>query len=301
LKKGYNKGSRKVKDDGWTRAPPASIIRVGMPTLYLVATPIGNLGDLSGRAIRVLSEVGLVAAEDTRKTRRLLTAHGIKTPLTSYHEQGTTSKLPYVLERLDEVDVALVSEAGTPGISDPGYELVRAAIDRGVKIVGIPGPSVVPVALAVSGLPASQYVFLGFLPRTKGARSRLLSSVSTETRTLVMFEAPHRLLASLADMKDILGERQLAVCRELTKVHEEVFRGTVAGALDYFVRPRGEFTLVVAGCEVGKVMEEVPGLVARELWKLRNAGVPAREAVAALAARTGIPRRALYRAWIELS
>ena len=167
-----------------------------MPTLYVVATPIGNLEDITFRALRVLREVSLIAAEDTRKTRRLLTAYGIKTPVTSYHEHSREAKLSHLLGRLEQGDVALVSEAGMPGISDPGYELVVSAIERGVAVVPVPGPSVLVTALAVSGLNASEFIYVGFLPRKKGQRRRLLEQVADEERTIVAFEAPHRVIAA---------------------------------------------------------------------------------------------------------
>ncbi|MFC1974151.1 16S rRNA (cytidine(1402)-2'-O)-methyltransferase [Chloroflexota bacterium] len=215
--------------------------------LYLVATPIGNLEDITLRAIRVLGEVGLIAAEDTRKTRKLLTHYNIKTRLTSYHEYSRRSKIPYLLGRLEQEDVALVSEAGMPGISDPGYELVQAAIDKNVPVIAIPGSSALPAALAVSGLPVNQFIYLGFLPRRKGKKVRLLKEIIAEPRTIIVFESPYRLLASLADIKETLGDRRIAVCRELTKIHEEVFRGRVSQAMSYFSQPRGEFTLVIEG------------------------------------------------------
>jgi 16S rRNA (cytidine1402-2'-O)-methyltransferase len=218
-----------------------------MPTLYVVATPIGNLEDISLRAIRILSQVGLIAAEDTRKTRRLLSAHNIKTPLTSYHEHNKLSKLPYLLKLLEEKDIALVSEAGMPVVSDPGYELVRAAIEQDIPVVPIPGASAIIAAIAISGLPPDQFIYLGFLPRRKGERRRLLQSIASEPRTVVAFEAPHRLLKALIDILDVLGDRKISICRELTKVHEEVFRGTVSEAIEYFTEPRGEFTLIIAG------------------------------------------------------
>jgi 16S rRNA (cytidine1402-2'-O)-methyltransferase len=218
-----------------------------MPTLYLVATPIGNLEDMSLRAIRILSQVRLIAAEDTRKTKRLLSAYNIKTPLVSYYEHSKLSKLSQLLRQLEEGDIALVSEAGMPGISDPGYELVTAAIEHGIPVVPIPGPSAVLAALAISGLPANQFLFLGFLPRRKGERRRLLQSIALETHTIVAFEAPHRLLKALADVLEVLGNRRIAICRELTKIHEEVFRGTISQALEHFTTPRGEFTLVIEG------------------------------------------------------
>ncbi|MCL0084142.1 16S rRNA (cytidine(1402)-2'-O)-methyltransferase [Dehalococcoidia bacterium] len=218
-----------------------------MSTLYVVATPIGNLEDVTLRAIRVLHEVGLIAAEDTRRTKRLLCAHQIKTPLTSYHEHNKRAKLPYLLRALEHGDVALISEAGMPGINDPGYDLVLAAIDRDVKVVPVPGPSAIPTALAVSGLTTEQFIHLGFLPRKKGARRKLLQSIAAEPRTIVAFETPHRLRSALVDLGEVLGERRLAICREMTKLHEEIFRGTVSQAIEHFAKPRGEFTLVIEG------------------------------------------------------
>lgn len=270
-----------------------------MPTLYIVATPIGNLEDISRRALRILGEVALIAAEDTRRTRHLLTAYGLKTPLISYHDHNKEARLPYLLSRLEKEDIALVSEAGTPGISDPGYELVVAALEHGMAVVPIPGPSAVPAALAVSGLPAHQFLYLGFLPRRKAERQRLLQSIAQEPRTIVAFEAPHRLSAALRDLLQILGDRRLAVCRELTKVHEEVFRGRVSQALAHFSQPRGEFTLVIAGGEEEERPER--GELAEELDRLRRQGLKAREAVSRVAAATGLPRREVYRAWLKLS
>jgi len=218
-----------------------------MPILYVIATPIGNLEDISLRALRLLQEVKLIAAEDTRTTRHLLNAHNIKTPLTSYHEHSKRAKLDYLLNFLEKEDLALVSEAGMPGLSDPGYELIIAALEHGISVVPIPGASAVIAALVVSGLPTDQFLYLGFLPRRRGQRQRLLSSIVDEPRTIVAFETPHRLKEALSDIEDILGNRRLSVCRELTKVHEEIFRGGVSQAREHFVEPRGEFTLVIEG------------------------------------------------------
>jgi 16S rRNA (cytidine1402-2'-O)-methyltransferase len=218
-----------------------------MPILYIVATPIGNLEDITWRALRILQEVDLIAAEDTRKTKRLLTRYGIKTPLTSYHEYTKKAKLTHLLNQLDEKDIALVSEAGMPGISDPGYELVIRALERGFSIVPIPGPSAVTTALAVSGLPTQNFLYLGFLPRKKGERRRLLEKIASLPYTIVIFESPHRLLKSLNDLEEILGDRRIAVARELTKIHEEIFRGRISQARQRFAQPKGEFTLVIEG------------------------------------------------------
>ena len=269
-----------------------------MSVLYLVATPIGNLEDMSQRAIRILGEVKLIAAEDTRRTRQLLAAYGIKTPLTSFYEHSKKPKLSYLLERLEQEDIALVSEAGMPGISDPGYDLVLGAIERGISVTAIPGPSALPTALVVSGLPTNQFIYLGFLPRKKGERIRLLESIVDEPRTIVAFEAPHRLLATLADIEDILGDRNIAVCRELTKLHEEVFRSTVSQARAHFSQPRGELTLVIAG-NSGEG-EEITGSIREELYNLRREGVSAKEAVAQLASATKLSKNSLYQAWLKL-
>ena len=218
-----------------------------MPTLYVVATPIGNLEDITLRAIRILSEVGLIAAEDTRKTRLLLNAYGIKTRLTSYHEHNKRAKLSYLLDCLQVKDLALVSEAGMPGLSDPGYELIVAATQQGIQVTPVPGASAVVTALVVSALPANQFTYLGFLPRKNAERIRLLQSIAHEHRTIVAFESPHRLLSSLNDIAQVLGNRRIAIVRELTKIHEEVFRGSISEAVDHFQQPRGEFTLVIEG------------------------------------------------------
>lgn len=269
-----------------------------MPILYVVATPIGNLEDISQRALRILGEVRLIAAEDTRTTRKLLTAYRIKTQITSYHQHSALNKLAYILGFLESDDVALVTEAGTPGISDPGYELIVAAIECGVSVVPIPGPSVVITALTVSGLTTQRFNYLGFLPRRAGNRRRLLESIVGECGTIVILEAPHRLLATLDDILLVLGDRKVAVCRELTKVHEEIFRGMVSQAIEHFSEPRGEFTLVIEGRGEG----ERPLLtdeIAQRLHRMRHSGVTAREGLATVAQETGLSRRELYRVWLQ--
>ena len=271
-----------------------------MPTLYVVATPIGNLGDVSLRALRTLSEVKLIAAEDTRRTKRLLVTYDIKTPMTSYHERNKWTKLDYILGCLDEGDVALVSNAGTPGIADPGYELIVAANRRGIPVVPIPGPSVIIMALVVSGLPTDKFVYIGYLPHKASGRQRLLQSVADEYGTIVVLETPHRLLAALNDMLLILGDRRIAVCRELTKVHEEVFRGTISQAIEHFNEPRGEFTLVVEG-RGGKDKPQLTEDIERQLHHLRQSGATAKEAIARMSKETGLSRKELYRAWLKLA
>jgi 16S rRNA (cytidine1402-2'-O)-methyltransferase len=218
-------------------------------TLYVVGTPIGNLEDITLRALRVLAEVDLIAAEDTRVTRVLLNHHGIRTPLAPFHEFSRAAAVDKLLARLQQGDVALVSDAGMPGISDPGYRLVRGAIDAGLEVVPVPGPSAVIAALAVSGLPTHSFTFVGFLPRKSGQRRRLFEQQRERGETLVAFESPHRLLAALNDLAAVLPERQTAVARELTKRFEQVVRGTASVALAAFQShpPRGEITLLVAG------------------------------------------------------
>jgi 16S rRNA (cytidine1402-2'-O)-methyltransferase len=220
-----------------------------MGTLYLVATPIGNLEDLSPRAVRTLREVRLIAAEDTRVTRKLLTHFDLHTPLTSYFEHNKLTKLDSILAALGEGDVALVSDAGTPAINDPGYELVKAALEAGHSVCPIPGPSAPLAALAASGLPTDSFLYLGYLPRKSSERQALMRQVKNLPYTLIFLESPHRLLAALKDLEFSLGDRQIAIARELTKLHEEIWRGSLSAAYAHFSQdePRGEFTLVVAG------------------------------------------------------
>jgi 16S rRNA (cytidine1402-2'-O)-methyltransferase len=270
-----------------------------MPVLYIVATPIGNLEDISLRAIRVLGEVGLIAAEDTRRTKRLLNKYEIKKPLTSYHEHNKITKLDYLLDKLTEIDVALVSDAGMPGISDPGYELVSAAVAGGIKVVPIPGPSSLITALAVAALPADRFLYIGFLATKSGERKKQLETVAAEAGSILALETPHRLRAALADILTTLGDRRISVCRQLTKLHEEVFRGTVSAALEHFTSPRGEFVLVIDGAAEQKEKEITPQIINR-LEELKKEGKKAREATAQLAQESGISRRLLYRVWLKL-
>jgi 16S rRNA (cytidine1402-2'-O)-methyltransferase len=270
-----------------------------MPALYVVATPIGNLEDVTLRAIRVLKEVKLIAAEDTRKTKRLLDHYGIRTPMTSYYEHNKMTKLGYLLRFLETDDLALVSEAGMPGISDPGYELVVAAARQGIRVVPIPGPSAILAAVAVSGLPTDQFTYLGFLPRKKSERIGLLERVSGEPQTLVAFEAPHRLTDALKDMLEVLGDRRVAIVREMTKLHEEVFRGIISEAMAHFQQPRGEFTIVIEGSQK-EARVALMAEIESEIRTLQQQGVPAREAIVRLSAITGLPRKQLYQAWLAL-
>lgn len=268
-------------------------------TLYLVATPIGNLEDITLRALRVLREVALIAAEDTRSARRLLQKYQIQTPVLSYWEGNELARLEAILQALEQGDVALISEAGMPGISDPGYRVVCAALERGFRVVPVPGPSAVLAAVATSGLPVERFLFLGFLPRAAQARREALREVRDVPAALVLFEAPHRLVRSLGDLLEVLGDRQVAVCRELTKVHEEVWRGTLSAALQRFQgeEPRGEFTLVVdRPREVRRWDEEE---VCQAVARLLAAGMERKEAFREVATLAGWSRREVYGAWLR--
>ena len=270
-----------------------------MATLYLVATPIGNIEDITLRALRILGQVDLIAAEDTRVTRKLLSHYDIHTRTTSYHEHNRASKTPVLLAALAEgKDVALVTDAGTPAVSDPGDDLVRAALDQGFRVAPVPGPSAVTAALAASGIPADQFVYLGFLPRRKADRRKLLDSLAQEERAIVLLETPHRLLAGLTDALDALGDRPVSVCRELTKLHEEVFRGLLSEAIGHFAQPRGEFTVVIGGGTPAKRVQSLEH--ARSLIEeSRAAGVGATESVRRVVRETGLPRSEVYRLWVE--
>jgi 16S rRNA (cytidine1402-2'-O)-methyltransferase len=270
-----------------------------VPVLYIISTPIGNLEDISLRALRLLGEVKLIAAEDTRTTRHLLNKYNIKTPITSYYEHNKLTKLDYLLNQLTEGDIALVSDAGTPLISDTGYELISSAIQRNIPIVPVPGPSAFLTALVASGLPTDQFVFLGYLPRRKNERRRLLQSLADEVRTITAFEAPHRLVKSLVDMREILGDRNIAICRELTKVHEEIFRGSLTNAIEHFTQSRGEFTLILQGKTVTE--PEVNETIKMELYRLYKKGTSARDAIAQLSTSSGISKKKLYQAWLKLT
>ncbi len=217
-------------------------------TLYIVSTPIGNLEDITLRALRILKEVDLIAAEDTRKTRRLLTHYEINTPLTSFFEGNQQRKTEKLIERLkDGESIALVSDAGTPTISDPGYPLLRQCISDEVRIVAVPGVSAILAAAAVSGLPLHNFIFEGFLSPKSGKRKRQLTQLANEERTLILFESPHRICRFLEDALEIMGEREIVITRELTKRYEDIFRGNFKQALEKFnaTAPRGEFTIVI--------------------------------------------------------
>ena len=269
-----------------------------MGTLFLVATPIGNLQDITLRALDVLRSVPLIAAEDTRSARQLLDHFGIKSRLTSYNEHNARARTPLLLDALDAGDVAVVSDAGMPGISDPGYHLVAAAVEAGHAVVPIPGASAVVAAVAASGLPSRRFHYLGFLPRQSGPRRAALRAAAASGDTLVVYESPHRLRQTLADVLAALGDRRIAACRELTKLYEEIWRGDVSAALEHFAEPRGEFTLVIEGgppasADGAAIEADLDETIA----ELRAAGTPSKEAVAELMRRCGLARRAAYAAW----
>ena len=270
-----------------------------MFTLFIVATPIGNLEDISFRAVRKLKEVSLIASEDTRTTMRLMKHYGINTTMISYYEHNKQSKLRYILNKLEEGDVALVSEAGMPAISDPGYELVVAALQQKINIVVIPGASAFVSALAISGLPTDACHYLGFLPRKASERKKRLASVAQEKVTLAFYEAPHRIQESLHDILSVLGNRRIAVCRELTKIHEEVFRGTVMEACVYFEQPKGEFSIIVEG-NIEEKAQINSNEVHYQLMKLKKSGLSAKEALSMVAMNSEVSHRELYREWLQL-
>jgi 16S rRNA (cytidine1402-2'-O)-methyltransferase len=281
-----------------------------MGTLYLVATPLGNLEDITLRALRTLREVRVIAAEDTRHTRKLLTHFEIATPTISYHEHSGPVGITLVLAALAEGDVALVSDAGTPAISDPGAELVRAAHTAGYPVVPIPGAAAVITALIASGLPTGEFTFLGFLPRRMQERRGLLATVKEAPRTLVLYEAPHRLRACLDDLLAVLGDRDACIAREMTKLHEQWLRGTLSHLRAHYegnAEPRGEYTLVIAGVveqqrSRGEVSPEERESAAQErLRVLLDSGYGTRDAAAQVAHELAMPRREVYRLAIGLS
>ncbi len=270
--------------------------------LFLCPTPIGNLEDITLRVLRILREVDLIAAEDTRHTRKLLAHYDIHTSMVSYREHNRHQMGRHLLNLLSAGQkIALVSDAGMPGISDPGEELVSLAVAHGIPVVPLPGPNAALAALVASGLPTSSFCFEGFLPAAAGTRRRKLEDLKGERRTIIFYEAPHRLLESLTDMLNIFGERQVAIARELTKKYEEIWRGTLSQALEHFRLnpPRGEFTLVVAGAREG----DVPG-ARDEFWQglspkehvvlLQARGMDRKEAIREVARQRGMPRRDVY-------
>ncbi|NLH97357.1 MAG: 16S rRNA (cytidine(1402)-2'-O)-methyltransferase [Clostridiaceae bacterium] len=276
-------------------------------TLYLVSTPIGNLEDITLRALRVLKEADIIAAEDTRQTLKLLNHFGIKNTLVSYYEHNRAEKGDYLVGRLLEgKDVALVSDAGTPGISDPGEDLVRLAVSRGIPVTVIPGPSAVIAGVVLSGFPAGRFAFEGFLPVNRRARRERLSAISRDTRTLVFYEAPHKLLQTLKDLRDALGNRRAAIARELTKKFEEVWRTTLDEAVARYENepPKGEFVIILEGADERGLREDEikcwEGISIQDHVRMYlDSGLDRKEAMKKVADDRGISKRDVYKSLIE--
>ncbi|MBW1739692.1 MAG: 16S rRNA (cytidine(1402)-2'-O)-methyltransferase [Deltaproteobacteria bacterium] len=272
-------------------------------TLFVVATPIGHMEDITLRAIRTLKEAELIAAEDTRQTRKLLTRYEISTPLVSYHDHNKEKRTPALLEKLQAgKSIALVTDAGTPSISDPGYYLVRAAIRAAIPVVPIPGASAVVAALSVSGLPTDSFVFVGFVPRKAAKRKDFLKKLKEEPRTLIFYESPKRLPALMQEMIDLMGDRSAVVARELTKIHEEIIRGSLCYILKVLkARPplKGEYTLLVGGCEEAEGFDR--NLLVNELRRLRlETNRPLSDLVKEVAKKYGLSRKVVYEEALKL-
>ncbi len=267
-------------------------------TLYIVSTPIGNLEDITLRAIRILREVKLIAAEDTRRTKILLDAYGIDTPLTSLHDRNELKKSVHLIARLNEgMDIAYVSDAGTPGISDPGYIFVKQAVSESIRVVPVPGPVAAVAALNVSGLPMDSFVFFAFLPSRRGKRRQLLESIKEESKTMVFYESPNRLVATLQDVNEILGDRQIAVSRELTKIYEETLRGTVSEVSESLRgrKIKGEITLVISGAVRDRTVQSAEEIRARFQEARKDPSSSTRDIIDALSEELDMPRKEIYR------
>lgn len=267
-----------------------------MAALYIVATPIGNLEDITLRALRILrDEVSLIACEDTRHTQKLLDHYSIRKPLVSYHEHNERARAEELLGMLEKgQSVALLSDAGTPLVSDPGYRIAAGAIERGIDVVPIPGPSAVLAALAASGLPTDRFRFVGFLPAKTGARRKAIEEIAAEHSTVIAYEAPHRALETLSDLAEILGERRIVLARELTKVHEEFLRGPAAKIRETLASRgavKGEITLLIAEGSGNASLEDPLAQVIR----LQREGLDRMEAIKAVAKRLGLPKREIYK------
>lgn len=266
--------------------------------LYVCATPIGNLEDVSHRLLRVLQEVDLIAAEDTRRTRKLLTAHGIRAQMTAYHQGNEHKQTSYLVQKIRQgTRLALVSDGGMPGISDPGYMLVQACITEGLPMEVIPGPSAVLGALVLSGLPTARFAFEGFLPKPQGEKRTRLQALAAEERTMVFFEAPGRVRATLEAMREALGDRRMAMARELTKVHEQVVRGSIDEVLAVLEEDlKGEVVLVLEGASTSTASMSDAVLMARQLVE---EGMTKSKAAAQAASAVGVPRRSVYEGLLE--
>lgn len=272
-------------------------------SLYLVSTPIGNLEDITLRALRVLKEVDLIACEDTRHTRKLLDHFGIRKPVISYHEHNEQTRAAELAGRLAQGEsIAIVTDAGTPGISDPAYRIVRAAIKQGVEVVPIPGPAALIAGLVSSGLPTDSFYFGGFLPPRKGARRTRLNELRSERSTLVFYESPHRIREALSDAEDVLGDREASLARELTKLHEQFLRGRLSeirARLDV-QSPRGEMTLVIAGCGDDNLYATEQLSLTAQVDKLMNdQGLTRSDALKAVARSRGLSKREAYQKLLE--
>lgn len=272
--------------------------------LYLCATPIGNLEDITLRALRILREADLIAAEDTRHTKKLLSHYDIHTPVTSYHEHNKRDKGPEIIAAIKKgQNVALVSDAGMPGVSDPGQDLVVLAVNEGIEVVPVPGASASLAALVGSGLPTDRFVFEGFLPRVKKERDKALQRIVSEDRTVIIYESPHRVTKTLEELLDVAGDRNIAVTRELTKVHEQFVRGRLPFVLEYFRNhpPKGEFTIVLEGKKKEKML---PGPVSTEsIYSAVNdlilKGLDRKEAIKKAALSMGLSKRDVYNAVLK--
>ena len=271
--------------------------------LYLCATPIGNLEDMTIRGVRVLREVDLIAAEDTRNSIKLLNHFEIKTPMTSYHEYNKIEKARYLIARMQEgKNVALITDAGTPGISDPGEDLVRLAYEAGIEVTSLPGACACVTALTLSGLPTRRFCFEAFLPADKKERQEILEELKTETRTIILYEAPHRLIKTLKDLLIALGDRRITLCRELTKRHETAFATTLQGALEFYEtqEPKGECVIVMEGRSRKQMQEEKQQVWAQmelseHMQLYLEQGMDQKEAMKAVAKDRGIGKRDIYR------
>lgn len=276
-------------------------------TLYLCATPIGNLEDMTFRCVRVLKEADLIAAEDTRGSIKLLNHFEIKTPMTSYHEYNKIEKGRKLVERLlGGEDIALITDAGTPGISDPGEELVRMCHEAGITVTAVPGAAACVAALTISGLPTRRFVFEAFLPADKKERQRVLESLKDETRTMVIYEAPHRLIRTLGALKEVLGDRQAAICKELTKRHETVFRATLCDAIAYYEEhePRGEYVLIIEGKSREEILKEERAQwgelsLSEHMELYLKKGQSKKDAMRQVAKDRGIGKREVYQMLLE--
>ena len=274
-----------------------------MSTLYVIATPIGNLEDITFRALRILAEVDVIVAEDTRVTSKLLRKYEIKSAIESYSNKDIKYKTAKFLGYLENHDLALVTDAGTPAISDPGKDLVDQAITHGFKVVSVPGPSSLTASASISGLELSHFLYLGFLPNKSVARRKTLLAVVNLNYPLIIFESPHRLKDCLEDMKNVLGDRQVVICRELTKLHEEIFRGDITQAQQYFANPIGEFTIIIRN-EVDGIIKNIDqnalNLAEELIIKLKQRGLTSKDVIPYLSKLSKIPRKTLYARWSDL-